>query len=79
MSKDLRPRWKVHFKPILIVNIIKSFLAASKTIVETLHFHRVDICSGFKQNSATVTYCIYIYIYILYIYIYIYIYIPNNK
>ena len=68
LSKDLRPGWKVHFKPVQILNIVKNLLTAPKNIVGTLQFHRVDICTGLKKNSTTLTYYIYIY-YIYYIYV----------
>ena len=51
LSKDLRPFWKVHFKPIQILYIIKDFLTAPKTIVGTFQFHIVDTCSCLKKNS----------------------------
>ena len=33
LSKDLRPGWKVYFKPVYILFIVKNFQTAPKTIV----------------------------------------------
>ena len=52
LSNGLRPFWKVHFKPIQILNIIKDFLAAPKTIVGTFHFHVIDMCICLKKTLS---------------------------
>ena len=44
----LRPSWKMHFKPIQILHILKNFLTAPKIIVGTLRFHRVNICTSLE-------------------------------
>ena len=51
LLKGLRSCWQVHFKPIQILCILKGFLAAPKTIVETFQFLIVDICTCLTKSS----------------------------